>query len=263
MRAISYLALGVMLPVITFASPQEREQTYDPAIRTAIGKTYTQGRSILIAAGFAPSRYYEAHEGKPFEDQGFPEAGTCRGNCVTTFLSPDGTCWDVLVNLTDMITSDNEGVIESIDPSSDCDPSKVVADTSEVVEPPDLISLHAEQIESLGFDRETLESTLYLQRDTFNPPSRFVSFEAYLAALYENPKLSSVSSIESGDGAIGIRWKLKGLPAGGVLFHFEDGEAHPASYLDGDHALAIADKRESYVITMTLLSLVAPAVHSR
>lgn len=263
MRAITYLALGIAFPIIAFASPQEQKHTSNEALQAAPGKTYAEGRSILIASGFEPSTYYELHEGMPFEDQGFPEAGTCRGNCVTTFLAPDGTCWDVLVNLTDMISRDNEGVIESVEPSTDCDPSEMVAHTSEATKPPDLISQHADEIASLGFDRETLDSILFLQRDTFNPPSEFVSFEQFLAALYENPKLSGVSAIESSDGALGIRWKLKGLPAGGVLFYFEDGEAHPHSYTDGDQALQIADKRESYVITMTLLGLVAPSVQSR
>ena len=89
---------------------------------SAIGKTYSEGRKILIGAGFKPSLNYaaQADEQPPFQQDGFPEAGSCRGNCVTVFSASGGKCWDVLTNFTDKITSNHEGVIAEITPSRDC-----------------------------------------------------------------------------------------------------------------------------------------------
>lgn len=125
----------------------------------------------------------------------------------------------------------------------------------------DLRVKHAKRIAALGFNKSVLSSYLYLQRDLVNPPSKFITFESFLAALLENPRLSSITPLKSSGGALGIRWKLQGAPAGGVFFNFEDGEAYPASYLDGGNAVPIQSAQDGYVVSVAILKMAAPAVN--
>ena len=111
-----------VVPEATPARVKDAKAATSIDFHTAIGKTYADGRKILVAAGFQPSLNYDAQPDSepPFNSEGFPEAGSCRSNCVTVFSSKDGKCWEVLTNFTDKITSNNEGVIEEISPSPDC-----------------------------------------------------------------------------------------------------------------------------------------------
>lgn len=124
----------------------------------------------------------------------------------------------------------------------------------------DLRAKHAKRIAALGFNRSILSSYLFLYRDLVNPPSKFMTFESFLAALFENPKLSSLTPLRAADGSIGLRWKLEGSPAGGVFFQFEDGEAFPTSYLEGNNAVKLETRQDKYVISVALLKMASAAL---
>lgn len=227
-----------------------------PSPSTAVGKTYAEGRKILIANGFHPSLNYESSvdEQPPFEEDGFPEAGSCRGNCVTTFYTDSGECWNVLVNLTDKITANNEGVIEQISPSSDCTNQSQVtnANVSEAqVQKPQKTTDSVTE----AFDQDVLDSYIYVYRDMVNPATKYIRFSDLIEAISANPKITSLTPIEDADGNIGLRWKLQGSPAGGILFQFDDGEAFPSSYIQGSGAVPITTREEAYAATVALVTL--------
>lgn len=122
-----------------------------------------------------------------------------------------------------------------------------------------VVARHAKQIAGLGFPPKFLNSVIYLQQDLYNRPQSFVTFEQWLALLFENESISKLTAVESGSSR-GIVLKSPGVESHGFLFKFDDGDLFPTHFVKGDQALPIEDTEDAYTVAVAIAKAAADAV---
>lgn len=117
-----------------------------------------------------------------------------------------------------------------------------------------LLTKHTARIAALGFSTKLLKSTLYLQTDLVNRPQEFISFEHWLALVFEHPELVRVTAIRSGKFE-GVVVKLKAVQSQGFLFRFEDGELFPSHFVKDEEALPIETRDDAFLVAMAIMQI--------
>jgi uncharacterized protein len=122
-----------------------------------------------------------------------------------------------------------------------------------------VVARHAKQIARLGFAPQFLKSVIYLQQDLYNRPQAFVTFEQWLALLFENESISKLTAVESGSSR-GIVLKSPGVESHGFLFKFDDGDLFPTHFVKGDQVMPIEDAEDAYAVAAAIAKVAADAV---
>lgn len=95
-----------------------------------------------------------------------------------------------------------------------------------------LLSKYKQQIGNLDFPSAYLKSVIYLREDYMNSPQKFITFETWLALLFDSGNYKTITKIQSGDSQ-GVLLKRQGFQSGGVLFKYDGGDLFP-SYVAND-----------------------------
>lgn len=185
-----------------------------------------------------------------------------RGSAVVEQSGGCGMGLNVTASGTYSLESRDVPSFESTPPSV-TSPPKVEAAAEPAKQKPKsldgVVARHAKQISSLGFPSKFLKSVIYLQQDLYNRPQPFVTFEQWLALLFENESISKLTPVESGSSR-GIVLKSPGVESHGFLFKFDDGDLFPTHFVKGDQALPIEDTEDAYTVAVAIAKAAADAV---
>ncbi len=129
--------------------------------------------------------------------------------------------------------------------------------TPEKPSPQQILVKHAKEIAALGFDPKLLKGTIYLRIDMANQPQRFATFEMWIAAILESGRYSRVSPISLGE-AKGVLLKRAGIPSGGFLFQYDDGDLFPTHFVQGDDATKITSPDEMLFVSLGIVKAMNP-----
>jgi uncharacterized protein YecT (DUF1311 family) len=142
-------------------------------------------------------------------------------------------------------------------------PSSAAA-TDEKKSPMDIaLAKNAAKVSALGFPKQWLKATIYVQGDLSNsPPRAFIPLENWLALLFDNSKFTKITAINYGKSK-GVLLKVKGAESVGFLFIYDEGDLFPSHVVNGDDAVALETENDKYGISMTIMQLAAASVQRK
>lgn len=115
---------------------------------------------------------------------------------------------------------------------------------------------NAAKIAALGFSKTELQSMIYTKNDLVNPNKKFITMEGLLGLLFENQRISKVTTIESGKNK-GFLLKVEGAPSAGFLFRFDGGDAFISHLVNGEEATRLKTNEEIYTASLALMQIAA------
>jgi len=119
-----------------------------------------------------------------------------------------------------------------------------------------LLSKYHEQISGLGFSDTFLKATIYLQIDAANQPRKFLTFEEWLAAIFESGGYTKITKIRT-KSSQGILLKRAGMQSAGILFKYDDGDLFPSGTSDGEKVQPIMTVSDQVGVSVMLINATA------
>lgn len=104
---------------------------------------------------------------------------------------------------------------------------------------------NAGKVAVLGFTKTQLQSVIYIRRDLVNPPEAFMTLGELLAQMFDRPRITKITRIESGKYK-GFAWKIAGSAPSGLLFSIADGEALVTHVVQDGNAQRLQSTQDEY-----------------
>ena len=119
-----------------------------------------------------------------------------------------------------------------------------------------LLSKYHAQIAGLGFSDAFLKATIYLQIDTANQPRKFLTFEEWLAAIFESGSYTNITKIRT-KSSQGVSLKRAGMQSAGILFKYDNGDLFPSGISDGEKAHPIMTVSDQIGVSTMIINATA------